>query len=125
MPYAQVDDGLFAHPKAKRTSDAALGLWVLGLSYAARYLTDGRLDETFVADFIRSRPRKRLAAELVERGWWAHDGDGYVILGYLEHNRSREQVEEHRKQARDRQQRSRERRAQASLPWNGDSGVTA
>ncbi len=125
MPYAQLDDGLFAHRKAKRTSDAALGLWVRGLTYAARYLTDGFLDETFVEDFVRGRARQRAAEELVDRGWWEPRGGGYQIKDYLDYNRSRAQVEADREKARERQSRVRDKRRQSTLPWTLESsGVT-
>lgn len=41
MPWFKVDDQLHSHPKPRRASLAALGLWTLSGSYSMAYKLDG------------------------------------------------------------------------------------
>jgi hypothetical protein len=120
MPWARLDDGFHGHPKVRETSLAARGLFATALSYCANYLTDGHLPAPFVADHARGPLGKRALAELDERHWFeARDDGSYVVVGYLDYNDSREDIEEQRRQARERQGRFRARGKQTQLPWDG------
>ena len=92
MPYARVDVSLDGHPKAEQLSDAALGLWLRGLVYASRLKTDGYLPSSWVQLHVRSAARRREARELVERGWWHRNADGYLIHDYLDWQRSAAEI---------------------------------
>lgn len=118
MPYAQLDDRFHSHPKVRELSLAARGLFATGLSYAACFLTDGDLPIAFVREHLRGRGARKAAEELVGAGLWEQTQWGYRMPGYLDYNRSREQVEADRESRRRRQAAHRERQRQASLPWD-------
>lgn len=115
MPWFKVDDRAFAHPKLRAASKAALGLWLMGGSYAASFLTDGRVHGRWVKE--NNATPKQLAT-LTELGLWhaaGHDcprcpqpaeGD-YQIHDFLTYNRSRAQAEEEREKAAEKKRRQR------------------
>jgi hypothetical protein len=101
MTWTRIDDGFWAHPRTITTLErgrdglASLGLWATLLSWCGAFLTDGRIP--------RSQPRRlagataeRLAAILVEDGWWEPTDDGWQVHDYLAWNPSRTAVEEAR-----------------------------
>lgn len=94
MPWARVDDGFHGHPKVRRTSLAALGLWVRALSYVAHYETDGAIDEDTMLSLSSSRRGvRKLMDELLETGLLDRADDGGLrIHDYLDYNPSREEV---------------------------------
>lgn len=108
MPWANLDDAFPNHPKNVPLSDAAFRLHVSGVCHAARYLTDGRIQEETVP-LLTPKFRKTALAELLSRGHWHKPGEGcgttdcpsgdpdtYVIHDFLEWNRSRATVESER-----------------------------
>lgn len=115
MPWFKVDDRAFAHPKLRQVSKAALGLWLLGGSYAASFLTDGRVPGWWVKE--NNATPKQLAA-LTGSGLWHAAGHTcrrcpqpapgeYQIHDFLTYNRSRAQVEEERERAAEKKRRQR------------------
>lgn len=99
--WVKLDDNFHDHPKVIRAGLEAIGLFTLGLSYAARHLTDGKIPEEFVGK------RKRLAARLVEVRLWEHDGTSYQIHDYLDYNPPASRVRRDRRAARVRMKRLR------------------
>jgi hypothetical protein len=120
--WAKVDDRFYDHPKTVALLDtpAALGLWVLALSWVGRHLTDGWVPRAQVHRLLGVNPAEadRLAARLVEAQLWDAREDGFVIHNYLEFNPSRAQVERQRAMTRQRQARFTERR------WPAPDAVT-
>jgi hypothetical protein len=123
MPFFPVDDQLWGHPKADAAGDAALGLWTRAGSYCANYLTEG---------IITARDLRKLAARparvraLVDAGLWHAPGHacdkgcpqpppgGYVFHEWHKNgNRTREQVEQDRAAAAERQRRFRQKQPPA------------
>jgi hypothetical protein len=103
MAYLYIDDGFCDHPSIRGLSDAAFRLHVAGMNRCARYLTDGVLLADDVPDLVRRYKRAALD-ELIEKGRWAPMGTtAYEIVGYLDHNDSREVVEERRRRKAERQ----------------------
>lgn len=94
MPWAKLDDGMHSHPKFMQVSLGAVGLWTVGLSYAADYLTDGLVPRAVALG--RGEDAPAFAAELVAAGLWDEDARGWVVHDYLECNPSRAQVESER-----------------------------
>lgn len=93
------------HPEFDGASVAAKWLYVVGLTYAGRNLTDGLISPNRVV--AEAEVPKRAVAELVERGRWhnpGHDCDdcpqpdaGKVYIhDYLLHQRSRAEAEAER-----------------------------
>lgn len=114
MSWFKVDDTAHAHPKLRGASLAAIGLWTLGGSYAAQYLTDG----TVHAHFVKTNATAPQLAKLVKAGLWhpaGHDclrcpqpaqGD-YFIHDYLEYNPSRAKVIAERERAAEKKRKQR------------------
>lgn len=87
MTWTKVDDGFPDHPKVValgRDRLAAMGLWLVGASYASRYLTDGRVPKAALPSGTA-----KLAKRLVDVGLWSAEPDGFRIHDWLDFNPSR------------------------------------
>jgi hypothetical protein len=103
MAHALFDDGFHMHPSIRGLSDAAFRLHVAGILHCSRFLTDGAILAEDVPDLVR-RYRPAALAELIDKGRWAPMGEyAYEVVGYLEHNDSREVVEDRRRKKAERQ----------------------
>ena len=92
MTWVKVDDHFHEHPKIlavpAKDRTAAKGLFLDGLLYASRNLTDGRMPKGFVAE-----TDMRIAEILVSVGLW-HDSDlEFKIHDYTDWNRSKSDIE--------------------------------
>ncbi len=95
MPWARCDDTAHEHRKFKRAGLEATGLYYMALSYCARYLTDGHVDQHWLEERVPQASRRRkLLQQLVDNGLFEVNGDGYYVHDYLELNPSRAEVEE-------------------------------
>ena len=119
MPYFRVDDHFHHHPKALVAGNAAIGLWVRAGSYMAAYTTDGRIEQ----GVVRAMGTRREIQQVTAARLWVPDGDEFVMLNFLQHNPSAEQVHAQKESTRSRQARW---RASHPAGANGvaDSGVT-
>ncbi|SDN18601.1 hypothetical protein [Streptomyces wuyuanensis] len=101
--YVKVHDGLPDHPKIIEAGGEAGWLYICGLAYASRQLTDGVLPKRLVPRLTDGSKPEASASALVRVGLW-HEGehdcptcpeagaDAYVIHDYLEHQRSAAEV---------------------------------
>ena len=105
MTWIKLDDSLPNNPKILPLSDGAFRLYIEGLCYANQYLTDGFLTEAVLRRLDSGDHRK----ELTEACLWIECLDGMQINDYTEHQTSKADVEEKRKQSRDRVTRYREK----------------
>lgn len=119
MPRAWFDDGFADHPKVEALSDSAFRLHVAGILYASRLLTDGVIPRARVPRLVPGFRAKALTELL--GGVWHEPGhacpdcpqldDGEIVIhGYLDHQKSRAQVESERAQTSQRQARWRDSR---------------
>lgn len=108
MPWVRIDDHFPEHPKIARLGpDAPLcgWLWLCGLAYCNRQLTDGRIPKSFLlrlADFGLSRDRDDLTVEsaaemLVIVGLWEEDERDYIVHHYDQYQPTRAQIEAERR----------------------------
>lgn len=115
MTWIKLDDQVLDHPDMLGLTDGAFRLWVAGLTYASRHLTDGRIPARSlpVIAVVLDKPARAdaYAGELVEHGLWTETALGFEIDSYLDHQRSRAQVEAERERDRDRKAKARERKA--------------
>lgn len=97
MPWAKLDDHFHDNPKVRRawrSSNAAVGLHVMALTYSAAHLLDGRVEPEFVADQMPAVRQQEAAAQaLIDAGLWLPTKDGWEIKDYLAYNPSRADVE--------------------------------
>ncbi|MEU5496119.1 hypothetical protein [Streptomyces griseofuscus] len=101
--YVKVHDGLPDHPKIIEAGGEAGWLYICGLAYASRQLTDGVIPVRLVPRLTDGSKPEASASALVRVGLW-HEGthdcprcpqpgpDTYVIHDYTEHQRSASEV---------------------------------
>lgn len=101
--YIRVHDGMPDHPKVETLSDRAFRLLVETWCWSSRYLTDGHVPANIWRRRGTPAARRELtAAGLVED----HGTDGVRMHDYLEHQRSKAEVEEIRANRRAAQQKA-------------------
>ena len=108
MTWVKIDDRAPEHPKLLKAGPLGLALWVAGLAYCNRNLTDGFIPLPKVEGLLSwsSIPggirAEAIAATLVSAGLWQEVEGGYQTHDYLAYQPSREEVELERKATRDR-----------------------
>lgn len=91
--------------------DGAL-LFVVGLGYCTEHLTDGFIPKDAIPVLAAEAwTRTATANRLVEHGLWSVVDGGFAVAGWGAWNRSRDEIENHRFGARQRQARKRARDA--------------
>lgn len=94
-------DGVSHHPKVVAAGAEAAWLWVSAIDYARAHLTNGYIPADILPMLGRFRTRvHRLADQLVAAGLFTQVDGGYTIHDFLDHNDSREEVLEKRRQDR-------------------------
>lgn len=118
MSWLKIDDGFMEHPKVVGLSASAFRLFMEGLCYSSRYLTDGKMP-TGALRAMNGTPRA--AVELVAAGLWEVRDEGWAVHDYLEYNPSRAEVDEKRQHIS--QERSKAGSKGAAKRWQGDGPV--
>lgn len=91
MPWVRIDENAMDHPKIGGLSDGAFRLWVQGLAYCQKYLTDGVVNRVALRGLRAYSPKRRAA--LVAARLWDELADGGVeVHDYLQWNDSKEVV---------------------------------
>lgn len=129
MAYAKIDDGILDHPKCLMAGEDATNLFIRSIIWCNKHLTDGFVPHEACTNLTRSRNLKKQVAALLRVGLWEEVEGGYRIVGFLDHNDSKEEVQRKRELAAERQRRSRARRAkqteQESASVTRDKRVTS
>jgi hypothetical protein len=103
----RVDDGFGTHPKTLGMTHEAVGVWMLMGCWCARYLTDGYIPD----DAVRTiTGRSRVVQDLAQRNLITRLADGWQFVDWTQYQRTREQVEKDRTEARERMRDLRNRR---------------
>jgi len=123
MVWAKIDDQFTDHEKVVGLSLAAKGLWLCGLVYSARRLTDGFVSEDVVARECYNAESDsltwtELSNELVNAGLWERAERGFQIHDYLEYNPSKAQVQAERMTLSEK--RAAAGKAGAAARWQAD-----
>ena len=105
MTWAALSDDLIARMQHDELDRDDQLMYVEGLVYAARLLTDGELPADLRA-FTTHPQAAEAALRLVLLDYWRISGKGYEITNYLKVNRSAEQVEKSKERNRVRQHRA-------------------
>lgn len=96
MTYAQIDDRFDQHPKyvGLDWDLEHYGLQGCAITYCNRNLTDGFLPRSAVEGFGRRRKKRNLAlaSEFVKAGVWRENAGIFEIVGFLDHNPSKEEI---------------------------------
>lgn len=118
VPWFNVDDSFYDHPKVWDAPDCAVALWCRAGSWSSRSKTDG-----FVPSGMPARlcgDPEAAVRELLERGLWQRTKGGYLFHDWPDWNLTREQIEHKREQNAERQRRHRSRKGEGESP----NGVT-
>lgn len=97
MGWVRIDDSFADHEKIIAAGEAAVCLYVCGLTYCAHMLTDGAIPKRKALVLYPMENAQAKADRLVEVGLWHDCGDYYEVHDYLDYQPSREQVENDRK----------------------------
>jgi hypothetical protein len=109
--WARVDVNFFRHPQVSRLNDREQMRYLAMILYAQEHETNGHVADCALrwCDTSQRQAQAMADAGLVER-----DGDGWRIVGFLNHQRSREEMEAEREAARARAKTAREKRKAAA-----------
>lgn len=111
-PWVRIDENAMDHPKIGGLPDGAFRLWVQGLAYCQKYLTDGFIGDVALRG-LRAYSQNRRNV-LIECGLWDSSDKGINVHDYLEWNESRETIVAARNDARARRQRWKDKHKDAS-----------
>lgn len=117
MSWLRLDNGFPDHPKVSAAGDLAGWLYLCGLAYASRMLTDGFIPAGIVPRLTGLENPEALAAKLVAVKLWEKASGGYKIHDYLVYQVPSSRVESDRAASRTRVAAW---RANNVRPSNGD-----
>lgn len=108
MTWVKVDDKFYDNPTNRELGAAGRDLFLAGLCYCAKGLTDGTIPKVDVPLLLAQAQAKRATVtRLVDAGRWLDLGDRYEVAEYLEYQLSKERVLADRERARKKKQRQR------------------
>ncbi len=120
MPWVRLDDQFPDHPKIVAAGPAAAWLYVCGLAYCARLLTDGFIPTGQVRKLADVPNAMKLAETLVKTGLWQASDEGFIVHDFLEYNPSSDKVRSEREAAKERMRNGRSQNVRANI--NGTTG---
>lgn len=92
MSWIKLDDRFADHPKIVEAGPEAAWLFICGLCYCARYLTDGLIPKAQVRKLADIEDVKQSVTKLLSTCLWENAEDSYRVHDYLDYNLSREQA---------------------------------
>lgn len=105
MAWVRIDDAVMDHPKVLLLSAEQFRLWIRGLCYCQKHLTDGFIPGVAMKPmFAKTGDVKRLCAV----GLWQAVTEGFQVHDFLDWNDSRDMTTHRKRLAKDRQQAWRE-----------------
>jgi hypothetical protein len=91
--WVKLDDGFFENPVIADLSKDAQLLYLAGLTYCAKQLTDGHLSPVGVRmSRALSGARSSAVKELAEAGRWIANGQGYEVHDWADYNPSAAEI---------------------------------
>lgn len=96
--WSKLDDGFPDHPKVVEAGPLASWLYVCGLCYCNRYLTDGFIPVGQVRRLADVADALMLADRLVEVGLWEEVEGGFAIHDFHDLNMTAEEAKERREE---------------------------
>lgn len=122
MPWVRLDEHAMDHPKVASLSDGAFRLWVAGLSYCQKFLTNGFISTVALKALRPFSPKRR--QDIVSARLWDEAENGVQVHDYLDWNDSREKVLNAREAAKQRVERHRDKRVSNAVT-NGATNAHA
>lgn len=127
MAWVKLDDQFHTDDKAVIAGLEGRALYIAGLCWCARNLTDGNIDKRALpAIAALAGVTPDIADTLVAVGLWENEDASYRVPSFLNYQPSRQQVIADREAAAERQRRSREKsRRDSHSDSNGSNGVSS
>lgn len=125
MNWVKLHNGFPDHPKVALAGWKAAWLYVCGLTYCSRYLTDGLIPKAQVKRLTDMPKAEVEAARLVTVGLWLEHDQHYEVHDYLAFQTSAEKVEAEREAGRKRAAASAAARAKKPRSFATSSGEDA
>lgn len=122
MAWVRIDDQVPRHEKFLAAGPAACWLWVCGVAHAQSQLTDGFVSDIALPTIGVLKGYKPLAEALVRVGLWERVERGYQVHDYLEHNASRVEVLERRREDAERKKNGGRKDSARNPNRDGHSG---
>lgn len=128
MPWVKLSDDWYDDPAITAAGTVGTAMWVVGLSWCARNLTDGHIPKSQARRLIdldditldgASCRADDIASSLVELGLWTRSDTGYVVVNYHRYQPTREKV------LADREKDRRRKTSRPGPPDNGPTGFRA
>lgn len=148
MPWVKVDDHFDEHPKMARVGPLGWAMWLAGLAYCNRNLTDGFIPYTTARrlvswDFLMPRNGSDIESiwsvgintgmhgedvdsplvigMLVDAGLWEEVPGGYRVHDFMEYQPSKSEVVAERQKWADKKRRGRPSKGESTGDSMGDS----
>lgn len=98
LPRFALDCGFWRTRRYAGASPAVVGLQTAAISYCYEHGTDGWIPDDGLATSLgfKERDVAKLVPEMLRRNIWTSADDGMLIVGFLDHNPSRQQVQTER-----------------------------
>jgi len=107
MVWVRLDDQFPDHPKILAAGPVASWLYVCGLAYSARLLSDGFVPTAQIRKLADVPNPAKLVDTLVRVGLWEAVDGGYMIHDFLEYNPPSEKIRAEREAAKERMRKGR------------------
>lgn len=108
MTWVKIDDKFYDNPTNRSLGPAGRDLFIAGLTYCAKGLTDGVIPKCDLPLLLAQAQAKKATVEkLLEAGRWLDLGDRFEVVEYLTYQLSKERVLAERERARKKKQRQR------------------
>lgn len=120
MPWVRIDEHAMEHPKVAGLPDGAFRLWVVGLSYCQKFLTDGFIADAALRSLRAFSPKRQ--QELLTAGLWQAADGGVAIHDFLDWNESRARVMAARHHARNRLRKYRDKHVSNAVSHSVSNG---
>jgi hypothetical protein len=122
--WVRLADDVADHPKLLQAGPLAAWLWVCGLAYCNRHLTDGLIPAAQIRRLADVDDPALLAIRLVDAGLWEAVAGGYQVHDYGEYQPSAEDVKRERRAAAERARTYRARHGSNAGSNEGSNGVS-
>ncbi|MBP6833050.1 MAG: hypothetical protein KA978_19840, partial [Deltaproteobacteria bacterium] len=96
MNWAKIDDGFYDHPKVLVAGEEAANLYLRGLVWCCKHLTDGAIPREALRTLTGRRDAAALAVKLVASGLWEAREGGWAVHDFLDHNPTAAEVKARR-----------------------------
>ena len=114
MGWVRLDDNFADHPKVIALSDNSFRVYIYGLCYSNRQLTDGFIPFAVYSNWWRVANGAEPADDLINADLWLRVEGGFQIRSYDEYQPTRDKVESKRAEARERLKRYRDKQGNAN-----------